>query len=138
MSGRFTSFLDFPSQFSCLCDLVDSQDLASYEGVSRVVYSDSLFPHRLAQACDRRLPVDFETQLLRDYDANHGTEYAKSLYTFLLHERNYVTSSASLYLHRNTLRNRIEKINDMLDIDLDDPIVRLRLIVSLNTALNAG
>ena len=138
VSGRFTSFLDFPSQFSCLCDLVDSQDLASYEGVSRVVYSDSLFPHRLAQACDRRLPVDFETQLLRDYDANHGTEYAKSLYTFLLHERNYVTSSASLYLHRNTLRNRIEKINDMIDVDLDDPIVRLRLIVSLNTALNAG
>ena len=138
VSGRFTSFLDFPNQFSCLCDLVDCRELVSSEEASRVIYSDSLYPRRLAQTCDRRLPVDFETQLLRDYDASHGTEYAKSLYTFLLHERNYVTSSASLYLHRNTLRNRIEKINDMLDIDLDDPIVRLRLIVSLNTALNAG
>ncbi|HAM15184.1 MAG TPA: hypothetical protein DCP91_04880 [Eggerthellaceae bacterium] len=137
VSGRFTSFLDFPSQFSCLCDLVDCHEPVFRQEDSQVVYSDNLFPRRLAQACDHRLPTDFETQLLRDFDASHGTEYAKSLYTFLLHERNYVTSSASLYLHRNTLRNRIEKINEMLDVDLDDPIVRLRLIVSLNTALNA-
>ena len=138
VSGRFTSFLDFPSQFACLSDLVGHQELAFSPEDAQVIYSDSLFPRRLAQTCDRRLPADFETQLLIDHDASHGTEYAKSLYTFLLHERNYVTSSASLYLHRNTLRNRIEKINEMLDVDLDDPIVRLRLIVSLNTALLAG
>ena len=42
-----------------------------------------------------------------------------------------------MFLHRNTLRNRLNKIDEILGTDFDDVDERMHLIIGLNTLLNA-
>ena len=44
---------------------------------------------------------------------------------------NYSHTAKNLYIHINTVRKRIEQINDKIQIDLDDPLNRLKLEVLL-------
>ena len=50
--------------------------------------------------------------------------------TYLINERNISRTAKLLYMHRNSVIYRIAKIRDLLDVDLDDPDVRLRLFMS--------
>ncbi len=43
-------------------------------------------------------------------------------------------TSNKLYIHRNTLNYRLNKIKEILDCDIDDPSTRLRLEISLKIA----
>ena len=137
VSGRFSSFLDFPEQFKQTCEIADRPEYATPVKEGIVVDYDQNFQFHLAKACSNELPSFYDVNQLHEHDSKHGTEYVKSLYTFLINERNYVTASKALYLHKNTLRNRIEKINELIDVNLDDPLVRLRLVVTLNNDLMA-
>ena len=137
VSGRFSNFLDFPEQFRRTCDIANRPEYATPTDEGAVIDFDQNFQLHLARACANNLPKIFEVEQLHEHDSKHGTEYVKTLYTFLVNERNYVSASKALFLHKNTLRNRIEKINELIDIDLNDPLVRLRLIVTLNNDLMA-
>ena len=50
--------------------------------------------------------------------------------TYLINERNISRTAKLLYMHRNSVIYRIAKIRYLLDVDLDDPDVRLRLFMS--------
>ena len=52
-------------------------------------------------------------------------------------ERNAVLTANKLFLHRNTLRNRLNKIDEILGIDFEDVDERMHLIVALNALVNA-
>lgn len=67
---------------------------------------------------------------LRDYDRQHHSEYLSSLYLFLLEERNCQRAAERLHIHRSTLLYRISKITELTGLDLDDPDVRLHLLLS--------
>ena len=55
----------------------------------------------------------------------------ETLSVYLNHQLNLATASRDLFIHRNTLRYRIEKIEGLLGYSLDDP----RVILSLQLAL---
>ena len=76
--------------------------------------------------------------MLFAYDRSHNTKYSKTLLTYLLCERNAAKAARKLYLHRNTLRNHMDKILEIIDPDLNDPDFRFYLLVSLNTLLNSS
>ncbi|MCL6479452.1 MAG: helix-turn-helix domain-containing protein [Peptococcaceae bacterium] len=67
---------------------------------------------------------------LMEYDRKNNTSYVKILYCYLVNERNITHTSTALDTHRNTLVYRIEKIKDILNVNLDDSEVRLKLLVS--------
>lgn len=52
------------------------------------------------------------------------------LRNYLLSERNLSETARLLHMHRNSVIYRIGKISDILGVDLDDPDVRLRLLIS--------
>lgn len=52
------------------------------------------------------------------------------LRNYLLTERSLSATAKLLHMHRNSVIYRLGKIQDILGIDLDDPDVRLRLLVS--------
>lgn len=52
------------------------------------------------------------------------------LRTYLTNERNISQTAKLLYMHRNSVIYRIARIREALDMDLDDPDVRLRLLIS--------
>ena len=68
---------------------------------------------------------------MREYDARHATEFYETLRVYLECERSLVDAAARLYIHRNTLIRRIEKLEELFgELGLDDPAIRLALLLS--------
>lgn len=70
---------------------------------------------------------------LRDHDASRGTQLEKTLRSFLEHEGQFSATSDFLYVHVNTLRNRLARISELSGRD----VMRLEGRVDLFLALEA-
>ena len=68
--------------------------------------------------------------ILKRYDQKKNTEYYRTLFVYLLYERSILLCAEHLHIHKNTFLYRIQKIRDMLDVDLDDPAQRGYLMLS--------
>ncbi len=67
---------------------------------------------------------------LRTFDRENETEYYGTLRVFLQYERSYLTASKALFVHRNTIQYRINKILELYPVDLNDPYEREYLLAS--------
>jgi len=67
---------------------------------------------------------------LRRYDEHHGTDFYNTLYQYLRCERNVVATARALFIHRNSMIYRLQRIQQLLELDLDDVNVRLYLLLS--------
>lgn len=68
--------------------------------------------------------------LLKDYDVEHSTDFSGTLFTFLKNGCSYVATAKELYIHRSTLLYRIQKIQSVTQIDLEDFTTRVYLELS--------
>ncbi len=68
--------------------------------------------------------------ILRQYDRKNGTELCQTLHQYLLHEQNITQSANALYIHRNSLMYRLEKIRQLTGADCSAPEERVRLLLS--------
>jgi len=69
------------------------------------------------------------TQLMR-YDQENHTALLNTLYEFLQNQQNFRETSNALFIHKNTLSYRINRIRDILDDDLTSSETILSLNVS--------
>ena len=67
---------------------------------------------------------------LREHDAETGSELYDTLRAYLENERSLVKTAAALCIHRNTLLYRLEKLRQLVELDLEDPELRLHLEIS--------
>ncbi|MEV8591574.1 helix-turn-helix domain-containing protein [Streptomyces sp. NPDC052012] len=67
------------------------------------------------------------------YDAEHGTEYARTLVCWLDSGCDMARAAKLLAVHPNTCRYRVRQAQQHLGIDLDDPDERLVLWLQLRT-----
>lgn len=67
--------------------------------------------------------------VLVEHDANHGTEWVRSLRVWAVKHYDVPRAAEALSLHPNTLRYRLRRIGEL--IALDDPDVRLVLALQL-------
>ncbi len=58
--------------------------------------------------------------ILLDYDNEHDTNLMETLEGYLENMGQINEASKELYIHRNTLRNRLEKISTLIDLDITD------------------
>jgi sugar diacid utilization regulator len=70
---------------------------------------------------------------LRTHDEHNGTDLERTLRTFLGNDGHWSTTAADLFIHVNTLRNRIARINELTGRD----VTRLEDRVDLFLALEA-
>lgn len=96
-------------------DLVGTRSLLSIEPVRQVLLDS--YTHRLAP--------------LVEHDRVHSTALRRSLLAFLEANGNWGVAAAELGVHRHTLRSRIERIEDMLAMDLTDARTRAELLLML-------
>lgn len=68
---------------------------------------------------------------LQKYNATSEVDYWHTLRTYLDAERNIAHTAKSLNIHRNTMIQRIERIETTLSMDLDDPMTRLWLRMAI-------
>lgn len=70
---------------------------------------------------------------LSRYDAQHKTNLRDVLFYYLLCGRNLKKTAEMCYMHRNTVINKINKINELVTVPIDDGYLQNRLILSCIT-----
>lgn len=68
------------------------------------------------------------------YDRENGTDLAKILRRYLDNNCNMSQTARELFIHRNTMLNRLDKLEELLGVHLKDPSVRLQLQFSFYVA----
>ena len=68
---------------------------------------------------------------LFEHDEASATSYIETLKSYLNNNLNVTATAADLYIHRSTLLERLSRIRKDLGDDLEDPDVRLRLLILL-------
>lgn len=69
---------------------------------------------------------------LKAHDNLNGTQYYETLRVFLMCERSIPKTASSLIIHRTTLSYRLEKLLELAPLNLDDPDLRLYLLLSFH------
>jgi len=70
-------------------------------------------------------------RLLYEMDQKTGSEYCLTLQAFFRNKMNVVQSAKALYIHRNSLLYRLERIKEILGTDLSDYQSQLYTMISL-------
>jgi len=95
-------------------------------------YSDYYIYDMVEAYGEKFRPDDMFIQRLRLLNDSEEGRYSNFhlLRYYLLSERSLSVTARMLHMHRNSVIYRLGKIEKILDLDLDDPDVRLRLLVS--------
>lgn len=75
--------------------------------------------------------VNMSLGTLRDHDREHGTNLVKTLETYFEYNGNVSIAAKRLFLHRNSLIYRMDRIKDILNSDLKNPSELLTLQIGL-------
>ncbi len=93
----------------------------------------SLPPH-LIETCSQSMDVISlchpDALTLFKHDKKNNGMLLTSLYAYLVQEKSLAGASARLGIHRNTLVYRLNRIADMVHVDLNDEDTKLHLILS--------
>ena len=78
----------------------------------------SCISNRLSEDSDLAIWVAPTVLKLHEYDLQNNTEYVKYLKTFLICGCNIKLTAQHLFFHRNTFIYRLEKIKQLLGVDV--------------------
>lgn len=69
--------------------------------------------------------------MLEKHDRNNGSDYLEFLTVYLTSNCNINDTADKLFIHRNTVVYKIKKINELLDCDLNELEVRVKLYLAI-------
>ena len=131
VSLLFSSMLDIRSAF---LQARSALELGSRMQPEQLEYHYSrYFVYDLLDSYRSRIPLEtLYTQYLDQLSAEPGggASNLHLLYHYVNSERNISATAPKVHMHRNSVIYRLQKIHDLLRMDLDDPDVRLRLQLS--------
>lgn len=102
----------------------------------RVYTYESSYPRYLMMATPESEKLSksnaaFKTLLeLYNYDQEHNTNNLELLYVYLVNDRKATDTAEITHMHRNNVIYRINRICEMVDIDLDNASTRFRLLLA--------
>lgn len=125
--------------FSSLLDLRPNFELAVYTmaqtagtaGIFRC--EDYAFSHLLTQiGANLHLKPLLHPALsiLKEHDERKSSLLYETLYQYLLHERSIQMGADAMYVHKNSFLYRLQKVRELIQADLEDPMTRAYLLMS--------
>lgn len=99
----------------------------------RFYYQDYSFYHLLELAGDQINLKDFCNPVLLDlitYDQQYKTDYCHNLFIYLQNDSNVTKTSQHFQIHRNSMKYRIKKIEEIMGVTLDDMDAKFSLLQS--------
>ncbi|NLC65366.1 MAG: hypothetical protein GX752_00330 [Clostridium sp.] len=122
VSSKFADILDLPHIYR---QCVDTLDIIAKLNLKENLYSNEDFKfYNILHNINSEINIlDFcSSKLLKiiDWDKENDTEYFDTIRSYLKANRNAVQSSKDLFIHRNTINYRLNKIKEIADIDFDD------------------
>ena len=85
----------------------------------------------LAKKADIKTMISQGLLKIMEIDEKEGTEYIKTLKCFFENNQNVGATADSMFVHRNTINYRLNKIRSIIDEDFDNPLMRLHLYISI-------
>ncbi|WP_425446883.1 PucR family transcriptional regulator [Dethiothermospora halolimnae] len=95
-------------------------------------YGNYKLHHLLSNVNDKDLTKYCQPEVikLRKYDNIHNTNYYETLYHYLINNKNTNLTADKLFIHRNTINYRINKIQEIIDIDFKDGEATFNILAS--------
>lgn len=87
------------------------------------LYQD-VFVRNITNSANMRAFIHPMLYRLQEYDRTHSTSLLHTLSSYLTQETNLQETALQLYIHRNTLVYRLQRIRTLLQLDLDDVTTR--------------
>lgn len=132
MAGPAESLSDWPLVYQ---HAVQAMKLCQRLGFSHVVEYDSLGVYQLLTQLDENPTVqEFSERIigpLANYDKRHRSNLVQTIAAYFEHHGNISQTAESLFIHRNTLLYRLERIKELTAHDLDQADMRLALHLAL-------
>lgn len=114
---------------------VQAMKLGQRLGFDMLVEYDSLGVYQLlTQLDDIPTVVEFSEKIigpLATYDQRHRSNLVATIAAYFEHHGNISQTAESLFIHRNTLLYRLERIKELTEHDLDQADMRLALHLAL-------
>lgn len=90
-----------------------------------VLYSENDYKHMLSFLDISKYQtlihcIRDEIRLLNEYDTQNNTQLCETLYNYLLNNKSLSQASKVMYLHKNTITYRLDKIKEIISDDLND------------------
>lgn len=105
--------------------------------VEGLLYEDRFFhyerysPYHVVEGAAKAEMISPHIHRLIALDRQDGTDHLRVLYGFLTHERRPTQTAEALHMHRNNVIYRVDRIEKLLGVSLDDAILRRELQLSL-------
>ena len=98
-------------------------------------HDDLIFYHLLKDMSEDFELMDYCSQSvykLLEYDMKNNTKYYLTLKTYIEEDKNAIKTADKLFVHRNTINYRLNKIKEIMDVDLDNGDELFRISMSIN------
>lgn len=123
LSRPFNSLADFKEYYIQASKAIEiGVHLDQKKGL--YIYED-VAPYHLLQLCYFQSEIKSFCHasifILMEHDKINGTNYMESLYSYLVNSKKQAISAQLLHIHRATMATRIEKIEEIMDVNLDNP-----------------
>ena len=132
MSGPAPTLTEWPDVYD---EALQAMQLAERLQIKRVVQFSSLGVYQLLVQLEEIPTVrNFTDQVigpLVEYDEQHNSSLVKTMDAYFEHHGNISQTAESLFIHRNTLLYRLERIQELTGHDLNQSNMRLALHLSL-------
>lgn len=124
INGYYTSYKQSLQALNVVKNRLSSKGYALFEELGSYII--------LHQLDDRMTTLFMEKQLgqIRAYSEENKVDLWHTLRAYLQYNGNVKRTAEKLYMHRSTLIYRLEKIEELLDIDLSDAEVRFDLMMA--------
>jgi hypothetical protein len=86
---------------------------------------------KLAETANASFFQHPDAEVLISHDKNHNSQYAQTVFRYLLQDCEATSAADALFIHRNTLDNRLRKINELINPDWRDFNYQVRMLYSL-------
>ncbi|MDO5689399.1 MAG: helix-turn-helix domain-containing protein [Tissierellia bacterium] len=85
----------------------------------------------LSKDLDKRIFIHSEVLKLQKLDEEQGGDLLETLYAYICYERSLLKTAKKLNVHRNTVVYRTSKISELVDLDLENPLTRYHILLSI-------
>lgn len=135
VGGFSRSFQDISKINSYYMQSLKAIELGIHLGDKKTIffYDDYFVNHAIditTKSLDYKTLCDPLLMDLLEYDSANNTDFSQSLYAYLSCGSNLVKAANMFNIHRNSMNYRINKTQDLLNIDLGDPEVVFSLYFS--------
>ena len=132
MSGPAPTLAEWPNVYD---EALQAMQLGERLQIKQVVQFSSLGVYQLLVQLEETPVVrHFTDQVigpLVDYDEQHNSSLVKTIDAYFDHHGNISQTAESLFIHRNTLLYRLDRIQELTGHDLNQANMRLALHLSL-------